>query len=80
MTETLKGNALLQNGTLSKGTAYTAEERKALGLTGLLPPMPASIGMQEEAMMEVYHTASEEHLPRRAPRGERDALLPHADG
>ena len=46
MTETLKGNALLQNGTLSKGTAYTAEERKALGLTGLLPPMPASIGMQ----------------------------------
>ena len=58
MTETLKGNALLQNGTLSKGTAYTAEERKALGLTGLLPPMPASIGMQEEAMMEVYHSFS----------------------
>ena len=38
MTETLEGNALLQNGALSKGTAYTAEERKALGLTGLLPP------------------------------------------
>ncbi|MDP3001291.1 MAG: NAD-dependent malic enzyme [Bryobacterales bacterium] len=33
-----RGLAVLSSPILNKGTAFTAEERKALGLTGLLPP------------------------------------------
>jgi len=33
-----RGLAVLNSPWLNKGTAFTAEERKALGLTGLLPP------------------------------------------
>jgi malate dehydrogenase (oxaloacetate-decarboxylating) len=35
---TARGLAVLNSPTLNKGTAFTASERKALGLTGLLPP------------------------------------------
>src|SRR6185369_16708989 len=33
-----RGLAVLNSPLLNKGSAFTAEERKALGLTGLLPP------------------------------------------
>ena len=33
-----RGQAVLNSPVLNKGTAFTAEERKELGLTGLLPP------------------------------------------
>lgn len=33
-----RGLAVLNSPLLNKGTAFTAVERKALGLTGLLPP------------------------------------------
>jgi len=33
-----RGNALLHNALLNKGTAFTEEERDALGVRGLLPP------------------------------------------
>src|SRR5437762_14137466 len=33
-----RGLAVLNSPLLNKGTAFTAEERKSLGLTGLLPP------------------------------------------
>ena len=42
----LTGTTLLQNGVYSKGTAYSEEERAALHLKGLLPPVPATISMQ----------------------------------
>ena len=48
----LTGTTLLQNGVYSKGTAFSEEERAALHLKGLLPPVPATISMQVEAMME----------------------------
>ena len=33
-----RGLAVLNSPLLNKGTAFTSEERKALGLAGLLPP------------------------------------------
>jgi hypothetical protein len=37
-TPTKRGLDLLQDPRLNKGTAFTTEERAALGLEGLLPP------------------------------------------
>ncbi len=34
---------------LNKGTAFTVEEREALGLTGLLPPVISTLEAQEMA-------------------------------
>ena len=43
-----RGLALLNSPLLNKGTAFTVEERKALGLTGLLPPDISTLGTQVE--------------------------------
>jgi malate dehydrogenase (oxaloacetate-decarboxylating) len=43
---TARGLAVLNSPLLNKGTAFTAEERKALGLTGLLPPDLSTLGAQ----------------------------------
>src|SRR5579872_6092147 len=41
-----RGLAVLNSPQLNKGTAFTAEERKALGLDGLLPPDIGTLGSQ----------------------------------
>ena len=41
-----RGLAVLNSPLLNKGTAFTADERKALGLTGLLPPDISTLGDQ----------------------------------
>jgi malate dehydrogenase (oxaloacetate-decarboxylating) len=41
-----RGLAVLNSPLLNKGAAFTAEERKALGLTGLLPPDISTLGAQ----------------------------------
>jgi malate dehydrogenase (oxaloacetate-decarboxylating) len=41
-----RGLAVLNSPLLNKGTAFTAEERKALGLTGLLPPDISTLATQ----------------------------------
>jgi malate dehydrogenase (oxaloacetate-decarboxylating) len=41
-----RGLAVLNSPLLNKGTAFTADERKALGLTGLLPPDFSTLGTQ----------------------------------
>jgi malate dehydrogenase (oxaloacetate-decarboxylating) len=43
---TARGLAVLNSPLLNKGTAFTAEERKDLGLTGLLPPDISTLEVQ----------------------------------
>jgi malate dehydrogenase (oxaloacetate-decarboxylating)(NADP+) len=49
------GVDLLQQPTLNKGTAFTKEEREALGLEGLLPPYVNSLETQVIRVMENFH-------------------------
>ena len=41
-----RGMAVLNSPVLNKGTAFTAEERTSLGLTGLLPPEVSTLDIQ----------------------------------
>ena len=41
-----RGLDVLNSPVLNKGTAFTVEERKALELTGLLPPDVSTLGAQ----------------------------------
>src|SRR6202789_2088583 len=49
-----RGMAVLTTPLLNKGTAFTAEEREALGLTGLLPPVISTLEDQEAAAYIQY--------------------------
>jgi len=51
---TLRGQALLSLGKANKGTAFTAQERQALGLDGLLPPLVTTIDQQVERIYQNY--------------------------
>jgi len=55
MTNIPTGINLLRDPTLNKGTAFTEEERKALGLEGLLPPYVNSLETQVIRVMENFH-------------------------
>jgi len=45
------GQAILQDPTLNRGTAFTKEERKRLGLEGLLPPSVETLERQVERVL-----------------------------
>jgi malate dehydrogenase (oxaloacetate-decarboxylating) len=49
-----RGLAVLTTPSLNKGTAFTAEERKDLGLTGLLPPAISTLSAQVKAAFAQY--------------------------
>jgi malate dehydrogenase (oxaloacetate-decarboxylating)(NADP+) len=49
-----RGLDLLNDPWLNKGTAFTAEERVSLGLSGLLPPHVADMEEQVQRVMENY--------------------------
>lgn len=49
-----RGTALLHDPLLNKGTAFTEAERRALGLSGLLPTHVCTIDQQVERVMENY--------------------------
>ncbi|HUQ92752.1 MAG TPA: NAD-dependent malic enzyme [Bryobacteraceae bacterium] len=49
-----RGLAVLNSPALNKGTAFTEEERAALGLTGLLPPEISTLGKQVKAAYVQY--------------------------
>jgi malate dehydrogenase (oxaloacetate-decarboxylating) len=52
---TARGAEVLDIPLLNKGTAFTREERKALGLDGLLPPAVQSLEDQVQRAYEQYH-------------------------
>jgi len=49
-----RGTELLNEPLLNKGTAFSMEERKTLGLTGLVPPHVADLDEQLQRVMENY--------------------------
>src|ERR1700681_4094175 len=49
-----RGMAVLTTPWLNKGTAFTVEERKALGLTGLLPPVISTLDAQVKSAYAQY--------------------------
>ena len=59
------GLNLLHDPNLNKGTAFTEQERKILGLEGLLPPHVATMEEQVERVMAGLHSKSndlEKHI------------------
>src|SRR5271165_150275 len=50
----LTGESLLENPLLNKGSAFSAEERRELGLLGILPPHVATLDEQLERTYENY--------------------------
>ncbi|HTL06385.1 MAG TPA: NAD-dependent malic enzyme, partial [Gemmatimonadales bacterium] len=55
---TMRGDALLHDPALNKGTAFTEAERDRLGLRGLLPPRILSLPEQEERILRNFHGKS----------------------
>jgi malate dehydrogenase (oxaloacetate-decarboxylating) len=51
---TLRGTALLEDPALNKGTAFTSEERVALDLDGLLPPVVETLEQQSRRCYEAF--------------------------
>lgn len=51
---TLRGKEVLSIPTLNKGVAFSAEERKSLGLDGLLPPTILSLDEQAKRAYEQF--------------------------
>ncbi|MCE5311383.1 MAG: oxaloacetate-decarboxylating malate dehydrogenase, partial [Acidobacteriales bacterium] len=54
-----RGLAVLNSPLLNKGTAFTVEERKALGLTGLLPPDVSTLQLQAQRAYIQYERLPE---------------------
>jgi malate dehydrogenase (oxaloacetate-decarboxylating)(NADP+) len=73
-----RGKDLLRHARLNRGTAYTSDERKRLGLAGLLPPAVESIDAQVGRVLEqVRGKASpvEKYLHLAAIQDENETLF-----
>jgi malate dehydrogenase (oxaloacetate-decarboxylating) len=55
-----RGFDVLHTPAINKGTAFTREERHALGLTGLLPPAVLTIEQQAERAYELFRKQSDD--------------------
>src|SRR5437016_10308479 len=74
MHKALRGMDLLDTPVLNKSTAFTYEERTALGLHGLLPPQVESIQEQVARAYEAYQRKTddlERHIYLRALQEDR---------
>lgn len=72
------GHDLLRDALLNRGTAYTADERLRLGLTGLLPPSVETIDAQVRRVLDqVYarHSSLEKYLHLSAVQDENETLF-----
>ncbi len=56
----LRGAEVLNHPLINKGTAFTQEERDALGLNGLLPPRISTV---EDQIARSYHNFSQKRTP-----------------
>jgi malate dehydrogenase (oxaloacetate-decarboxylating)(NADP+) len=69
---------LLHNPALNKGTAFTQEERQALGLRGLLPPHVSTQEEQVLRILENFHRKSnnlEKYIHMMALQGRNETLF-----
>jgi len=74
----LRGRALLNEASLSKGTAFTDVERIHLGLDGFLPPRVETIEEQLERITDKYerlHDDLERHIFLRALQDTNEVLF-----
>ena len=56
----LRGLALLRQPALNKGTAFSAEERRSLGLEGLLPGQVESLDLQVQRAWEAFNALGDD--------------------
>ena len=74
----LRGQALLETPSLNKGTAFTPQERQALGLDGLLPPVVETIEEQSARAYKAYlrkHDDLERHIYLRQLQDTNEVLF-----
>ena len=74
----LRGTALLEDPTLNKGTAFTSEERVALHLDGLLPPVVESLEQQSRRCYVAFGRKQddlEQHIYLRALQDTDETLF-----
>ena len=76
------GQLLLERSLFNKGTAFTPDERRELGLLGLLPPHQETLDQQVTLRLRGLPGEDDRpraaHLPPPAPGQQRDAVLPPA--
>lgn len=73
-----RGKDLLRDALLNRGTAYTSDERKALGLTGLLPPRVESLDTQVRRVLDqvrAKRSPLEQYLHLSAIQDENETLF-----
>jgi malate dehydrogenase (oxaloacetate-decarboxylating) len=74
----LRGTALLEDPTSNKGTAFTSEERMALDLDGLLPPVVESLEQQSRRCYTAFSSKQddlERHIYLRALQDTDETLF-----
>ncbi|MGD9497846.1 MAG: oxaloacetate-decarboxylating malate dehydrogenase, partial [Armatimonadota bacterium] len=75
---TKRGDALLQDPRLNKGTAFTPQERRELGLEGLLPPGVSTLEQQIERVLENFRaepTALDRYIYLRSLQDRNETLF-----
>jgi len=74
----LRGRGLLETPSLNKGTAFTYQERQALGLDGLLPPVVETIEEQSSRAHKAFlrkHDNLERHIYLRQLQDTNEVLF-----